>query len=51
MKLNKKKKPKIMEQEISFFKELDKSIDSMECGRTMPHDKAMQMIRTYLYKT
>lgn len=34
--------------ENCLIKELDKSIDSMENGSTMPHDKAMQMIREKL---
>ena len=30
--------------ENDLFHELDKGIDAMESGHTMPHDEAMQMI-------
>lgn len=48
MKLEEKNKPDIIETESQLFKELDKGIDSMENGRIVPHDKAMQMIREKL---
>ena len=48
MKLEEENKMDIVEQENQLFKELDKGIDSMENGRTVPHDKAMQMIREKL---
>lgn len=44
MKLEEKKNPDIIESESRLFEELDKGIDSMESGRTIPHDEAMQMI-------
>ena len=34
--------------ENQLFKELDKGIDSMENNCTVPHDKAMQIIRNKL---
>lgn len=48
MKLEEKSKMEVMESESHLFEELDKGIDSMENGRTVPHDKAMQMIREKL---
>lgn len=48
MKLEEKSKTEVMESESRLFEELDKGIDSMENGRTVPHDKAMQMIREKL---
>ena len=48
MKLEEKNKMDIIEQENRLFKELDEGIDSMENGRTVPHDKARQMIREKL---
>ena len=48
MKLEEKSKLEVADSESQFFKELDKGIDSMENGRTVPHDKAMQMIREKL---
>lgn len=33
------------EQEDALFVELDKGIDDMEAGRTLPHDEAMTKIR------
>lgn len=48
MRLEEKNKMEVMESESRLFEELDKGIDSMENGRTVPHDKAMQMIREKL---
>lgn len=48
MKLEEKSKLEVTESESRLFEELDKGIDSMENGRTVPHDKAMQMIREKL---
>lgn len=48
MKLEEKSKMEAVESESHLFEELDKGIDSMENGRTVPHDKAMQMIREKL---
>ena len=48
MKLEEKSKLEVAESERRLFKELDKGIDSMENDRTVPHDKAMQMIREKL---
>ena len=48
MKSDGKKQREITESENRLLKELDKGIDSMENGRTVPHDKAMQMIREKL---
>lgn len=48
MKLAGEKKRKITESENRLIKELDKGIDSVENGRTVPHDKAMHMIREKL---
>lgn len=48
MKLDGKKQRKATESENRLFKELDKCINSMENGRTIPHDKAMKMIREKL---
>ncbi|MCM1121013.1 MAG: hypothetical protein NC416_00365 [Eubacterium sp.] len=48
MKLEERNKPDMTESDGRLFEELDKGIDSMENGRTMPHDKAMQMIRETL---
>ncbi len=45
MNLEEKSKMEVLESESRLFEELDKGIDSMENGRTVPHDKAMQMIR------
>lgn len=45
MKSDGKKQREITESENLLLKELDKGIDSMENGRIVPHDKAMQMIR------
>lgn len=33
------------EQEKTLFAELDKGIDDMEAGRTLPHDEAMKKIK------
>ena len=48
VKLEEKSKLEVAESERRLFKELDKGIDSMENDRTVPHDKAMQMIREKL---
>lgn len=48
MKLEEKSKIEVMESESRLYEELDKGIDSMENGRTVPHDNAMQMIREKL---
>ncbi len=48
MKLEERNKSDMMESDVKLFGELDKGIDSMENGRTVPHDKAMQMIREKL---
>ena len=48
MKLEEKSKLEVTESESRLFEELDKGIDSMENGRTVPHNKAMQMIREKL---
>lgn len=48
IKLEEKSKMEVMESESRLFEDLDKGIDSMENGRTVPHDKAMQMIREKL---
>ena len=48
MKPDEKKKLEIAESENLLLKELDKAIDSMENGRTVPHDKAIQMVREKL---
>lgn len=48
MKLEEKNKMEVMESERRLFEELDRGIDSMENGQTVPHDKAMQMIREKL---
>ena len=48
MKLEEKSKLEVTESESRLFEELDKGIDSMENGLTVPHDKAMQMIREKL---
>lgn len=45
MRLDGRNKPDMVESDSRLFEELDKGIDSMENGRTVPHDKAMQMIR------
>lgn len=50
MKLEEKNNLDIIESESRLFEELDKGIDSMENGRTISHDKAMQMIREKLKK-
>ena len=44
MKSDGKKKWENAKAEKLLLKELDKGIDSMEDGRTMSHDDAMQMI-------
>lgn len=38
-------KVKATEQEEFLYKELDKGIEDMTQGRTVPHDEAMQLIR------
>ena len=48
MKLEEKSKTEVRESESRLFEELDKGIDSMENGRTVPHDKAMRLIREKL---
>lgn len=48
VKLEEKSKLEVAESERRLFQELDKGIDSMENDRTVPHDKAMQMIREKL---
>lgn len=48
MRLEEKSKMEVIESESRLYEELDKGIDSMENGRTVPHDKAMQMIREKL---
>ena len=48
MKSDGKKKDKTKTLENLLLKELDKGIDAMENGRTIPHDKAMRMIREKL---
>ena len=48
MKLNGKRKYNTEKSKNLILKELDKGIASMENGRTVPHDKAMQMIREKL---
>lgn len=48
MKSDGKEQRKIAESENLLIKELDKGIDSVENGRTVPHDKAMHMIREKL---
>ena len=48
MKSDGKKQREITESENRLLKELDKDIDSMENGRTIPYDKAMQVIRKKL---
>ena len=48
MKLEEKSKMEVTESESQLLEELDKGIDSMENGRTVPHDKAMQMIQEKL---
>lgn len=50
MKSDEKKKCKTETSKNLLLKELDKGIDAMENGRTMPHDKAMRMICTYIKK-
>lgn len=45
MKSDGKKQREFTESENRLSKELDKGIDSMENGRTVPHDKAMHRIR------
>jgi predicted transcriptional regulator len=39
------KQCELSEQEKALYKELDKGIDDMENGRTVPHDEAMKQIR------
>jgi len=34
-----------LDQEAKLYKELDKGIDDMERGRTIPHDEAIKQIR------
>ena len=48
MRLEERNKVDITEPDSRLFEELDKGIDSMENGRPVPHDKAMQMIREKL---
>ena len=48
MELQEKTELDKLEPESSLFHELDKGIDAMENGYTMPHDEAMQMIREKL---
>lgn len=48
MKLEEKNNLDTIESESQLYEELDKGIDSMENGRIIPHDKAMQMIREKL---
>ena len=48
MELQEKIELDTVEPESSLFHELDKGIDAMESGHTMPHDEAMQMIREKL---
>ncbi len=38
-------KSKITIQEERLYMELDKGIEDMEQGRTIPHEEAMQLIR------
>lgn len=38
-------KVKTTEQEELIYKELDKGIEDMTQGRTVPHDEAMQLMR------
>lgn len=39
------KQYELSEQEAKLYWELDKGIDDMEKGRTVPHDEAMSQIR------
>ena len=39
---------KYNEQEEKIFRELDKGIDDMEQGDTIPHEEAMRLIRESL---
>lgn len=39
---------KYNEQEEKIFRELDKGIDDMEQGNTIPHEEAMRLIRESL---
>lgn len=41
---------KYSEQEEKLFRELDKGIDDMEQGNTIPHEEAMRQIRERLLK-
>ena len=41
----KEKKSSASREEEQLFRELDKGIDNMEQGNTVPHDEAMRMIR------
>lgn len=50
MKSDRKKQREITESRNRLLKELDKGIDAMENGYTMPHDKVMQMIRSLYVK-
>lgn len=50
MKSDVRKKHKTDKSADLFLKELDKGINSMENGRTVPHDKAMQMMQEKLEK-
>lgn len=48
MKSDGKKKYKTATSENLLLNKLDKGIDAMEDGRTVSHDKAIQMIREKL---
>lgn len=50
MRLEERNKSDIIESDSRLYEKLDKGIDAMENGRTMSHDKAMQMIREKLKK-
>jgi len=39
------KQKKLSKQEEKLYRELDKGIDDMEQGRTIPHDEAMRLIK------
>jgi len=38
------KQYELSKQEVKLYKELDKGIDDMERGRTIPHDEAIKQI-------
>lgn len=40
-----KRQMELLEQEEKLYRELDKGIDDMEQGRTIPHDEAMELMR------